>query len=583
MRFSRFAIGAVIFVLVPAALYVPVSSSQDRAQPTRLPDAALKTGLTFKHFIGATGDYLLPENMSGGVALFDYDQDGDLDVFFTQGAMLGTTEDPREALYPPPTDQWPQHRLYRNELIPTGRLLFRDVTLAAGLTVTNYGMGVAVGDIDNNGYPDLYVTGIERNVLLHNLGNGTFRDITNTAGVKGSDWSTSASFVDFDNDGDLDLYVARYVHFSTSVRNVCRDSAGRRDYCNPASYVPLASMLFRNDGGLRFTDVTTPSGIGGAVGRGLGVISTDADGDGLMDIFVANDGTPNHLWMNKGNGRFADEAVDRGVAYGGDGQTEAGMGVAAADIDDDGDEDLFVTHLEREQHRLYINLGDGTFEDRTARSGLWTARFTGFGTGWFDYDNDGFLDLFVANGAVHIVDTQPRILYPYMQPNQLFRSIGVGKFVEESLPEDDSRLGVHRGAAFGDIDNDGDIDIVVANNNGHARLLLNASAPSQQWLSVRLVGRGSNRMGIGSQVGVSRSGHRTLWRRARTDGSYLSSNDVRVQFGLKKTPGPVDVYVQWPSGKAEIWERVKTGIVLVLTEGSGNSVPNKNIQGHSRP
>jgi hypothetical protein len=340
-------------------------------------------------------------------------------------------------------------------------------------------------------------------------------------------------------------------------------------------YHPLPSRLFHNHGNSRFQEVTESAGLNAAFGRGLGVVATDLNDDGWTDIFVANDSTPNQLWINKKDGAFEDVALISGTAYSEDGKVEAGMGVTAGDFDNDGDEDLFITHLAQEAHRLYINDGGGTFHDGTIPSGLSTiTHYTGFGTEWFDYDNNGYLDLFVANGAVFIL---PSLLtrgdaYPYREKNQLFRNEGNGKFREASALSGAAleHPGVYRGAGFGDIDNDGDVDIVVANNNGPARLLLNDVGSRQHWLEVRLQGRKTNRQGLGARVGVIRDGQRTLWRRAHTDGSYLSANDGRVHFGLGQNPNVKAVVVRWLGGASEVWNNIRADQLMTLVEGSGN-------------
>jgi enediyne biosynthesis protein E4 len=542
-----------------------VRRAMSAAEPLFVESAA-STGLVFTHVNGATGQYYLPEMMGAGVALFDYDNDGDLDVFLVQsGAIDGSSP--------------PGCRLFRNDLTvsPDGRrtLRFTDVTRQSGITVRGYGMGAAVGDYDNDGYLDLFVTGFGTTTLLHNNGNGTFTDATNQAGVSEALWSTSAAFVDYDRDGFLDLFVARYVDFTVAGNKQCTDSVGARDYCGPRSYRPVPDRLFRNDGHGHFVDVTERAGIAKADGAGLGVSVGDYNGDGWPDLYVANDATPNQLWINRRDGTFVDEGVISGSALSAAGNPEGSMGIASGDFDLDGDEDLFVTNIAGETSVLYLNDGHGNFEDVRARTGLarLTAAFTGFGTDWFDYDNDGWPDLFIANGAVNIVEAQRGQPSPFRMTNQLFHNLEGRRF------EDAGALGgpvfaraeISRGAAFGDIDNDGDVDIVFTNNNGPVRLLINQSSRQHHWLQVKLDQRPGNRFGIGGWVGIERTGRPTLWRRVRTDGSYLSASDVRAHFGLGAAAAVTAIVVQWPDGQRERFTDVGADRVVTLRRGTGRS------------
>jgi enediyne biosynthesis protein E4 len=530
-------------------------------------ESAAAAGLTFTHVNGAAGNYYLPEIMGAGVALLDYDNDGDLDVFLVQGGALGSATD-RSA---------PTCRLFRNDLVVAadGRrtVHFTDVTDAAGVGLRGYGMGVAVGDYDNDGYSDLFVTSFGSTTLLHNNGNGTFTDVTKQAGVSDSGWSTSAAFLDYDRDGYLDLFVAHYVDFTTAANKQCNDPAGARDYCSPRAYQPVPPRLFRNDHGDHFVDVTSAAGLTKAYGAGLGVAVGDYNGDGWLDLYVANDGTPNQLWMNRHDGTFVDEGPISGAAFSETGNPEGSMGIASGDFDLDGDEDLFVTNIVGETAVLYVNDGHGNFVDARVKSGLaaLTAAFTGFGTDWIDYDNDGWPDLFVANGAVNIVAALRGEPSPYRMRNQLFHNTGAGRFEETSAAAGPAfaRAEVARGAAFGDIDNDGDVDVVVTNNNGPVRLLLNQLGAANHWLQIRLEQRPSNRFGIGSWIGVERAGRPTGWRRVRTDGSYLSAGDVRAHFGLGSSPDVAAVVVQWPDGQRERWTDVHGDRLVVLRRGTG--------------
>ena len=567
-RAARLLAVRALFTL---CLSAELLSEQGPSQRYPFLESAQQVGLNFTHFIGATGEFFLPENMGSGVALIDYDNDGDLDVYFLQGALLDPQKQLADSRFPTP-EAPPRNRLFRNQLTEKGTLTYTDVTQTAGVGDTGYGMGAAVGDYDNDGDLDLYVTNFGANVLYRNNGDGTFATAKGAAGANDSRWSTSASFFDYDRDGDLDLFVTNYVDFTVKGNRPCASPVGERDYCAPSVYQPLPDRLFRNQGDGSFSDVSLQAGIGAAFGRGLGASCTDFDGDGWIDIYVANDGSANQLWLNQGNGTFEDVALLAGAAYNGEGAAEAGMGVATGDCDNDGDEDIFVTHLNHESHTLYRNEGRFDFRDVTIQSGLGAIRnYTGFGTEWFDYDNDGWLDLFVANGAVYLIPSQRHEPYPYHEVNQLFHNRADGRF-EDATRQAGQALGlseVSRGAAFGDIDNDGDVDIVVANNNGSARLLLNQSF-GHHWLLVGLEGVQSNRHGIGARVGLFRQGRKPLWRRVHSDGSYLSAGDLRVHFGLGPRSDQKSIVVQWPGGRIERWSELEADRILTLREGSGD-------------
>jgi hypothetical protein len=535
-------------------------------------EVASETGMKFHHFTGATGEFYMPEIMGAGAALLDYDNDGDLDVYLIQGSMLDPRKNPDEARFPLPPGERLGNRLYRNEVAPSGALHFSDVTAQAGVGHIGYGMGAATGDYDNDGDTDLYVTNFGSNVLYRNNGNGAFTDVTREAGVDDERWSTSAAFVDYDRDGDLDLFLLNYIDFTVKGNKRCFAATGEPDYCTPKAYRPVTARLFRNEGGGRFRDVSTAAGVTAAYGPGLGVTCSDLDGDGWIDIYVANDTAANLLWLNRKDGTFREAGLELGAAYSEDGLARAGMGVSAGDFDGDGDDDLVVVNLTREGATLYRNEGVSGFQDATAALGLRTMTFpyTGFGLEWFDYDNDGRLDLFVANGAVALMESLRGEAYPFHQRNQLIRNDGT-RFVDVTAAGGAALelSEVSRGAAFGDIDNDGDIDIVVTNNNGPARLLRNEAARGRNWLLVKLEGLKSNRQGIGARVGVWREGQKPLWRRAHTDSSYLSASDPRVHFGLGQSRGPVTVEVRWPDGSIERWSGVGLNRLATLREGSG--------------
>jgi len=539
-----------------------VAGAGGAAQKPLFVESAAATGLTFTHFNGETGQYYMAEQMGAGAALFDYDNDGDLDVFLVQGQPL----DGRRPL----SDPAPTSRLFRNDLSTADgkpALRFTDVTERAGVALRAYGMGTAVGDYDNDGDLDLLVTSFGPETLFRNNGNGTFTDVTAQAGVSDPLWSTSAAFVDYDRDGDLDLFVANYLDFTVASNKVCHDAVGARDYCSPRSYRPVPDRLYRNEGNGRFTDATEASGISKADGAGLGVTTGDYNGDGWMDLYVANDANPNQLWINRRDGTFADEGLLSGAAVNAAGNPEGSMGIASGDFDRDGDEDLFVTNIVGETFVLYTNDGAGNFEDARVKAGLAapTAAFTGFGTDWFDYDNDGLLDLFIANGAVNLVESQRGQPRPFRMRNQLFRNLGL-RFAETTMEAGPAFAApnIARGAAFGDIDNDGDVDVLVTTNGGPVSLLLNQAAAGRHWVPIRLEQSSGNRFAFGAWVGVERAGKPTLWRRVRTDGSYLSSSDTRLHFGLGDSPAVAAIVVQWPDGAKERFTDLRSGRVVVL-------------------
>lgn len=549
-------------------------SANDKVQSTPIfREVAHEVGLDFHHYTGATGEFYLPEIMGPGVALFDYDGDGDLDVYFVQGAILDKRKHLIDSLFPPVGDSPPHNRLFRNDLVEMGQLHFTDVTSKAGLGHEGYGMGVAVADYDNDGDLDLYVTNFGSNVLYRNNGDGTFTDVTAEAGVDDVRWSTGAAFLDYDRDGYLDLFVTNYLAFTVEGNKKCFNVAGERDYCSPSIEEPLPSRLFRNQRNGKFLDVTEAAGIESAFGAGLGVVCADFNSDGWIDIYVANDGYPNLLWINKSDGTFKETGLVSGSAVNADGKPSAGMGVTAADFDNDGDEDVFVTNLINESNTLYVNDGATHFYDGTSQFGLSLASlpYTGFGTGWFDYDNDGRLDLFVANGAVTILPALRGSPYPFHQRNHLFHNeCGNFRDVTKVAGAAMELSEVSRGVAIGDIDNDGDIDIVVTNNNGPARLLRNEMRSQGHWIEVRLEGVKCNRSALGARVVVLRKGQPPLWRRVHTDGSYLSANDIRVHFGLGPSTSVEAIMVEWPGGDKEVWKNIVVDTMLALHQGTGS-------------
>jgi len=536
-----------------------------------------QVGLKFRHYNGMTGKLYLPEIMGAGAAMFDFDNDGDLDVFVMQGNLLEPGSKLNATLFSWSDSGPPRSRLFRNDLEVkkngTRNLRFTDVTEKSGVSANGYGMGVAVGDINNDGWPDLYVTNLGSNQLFLNNGDGTFADITRKTGTDDTRWSSSAAFFDYDRDGWLDLMVVDYAVFSTATSPTCYAATSAKDYCTPRAFPAPGNRLFHNKRDGTFEDVTSGAGIADEFGHALGIVAADFDADGWTDIYVANDGDPNQLWINQKNGKFKNEALLGGAAVNRDGKAEAGMGVDAADFDGNSTNDIFVTHLMDETNTLYTNLGNGLFEDRTREAGLGKPgrRFTGFGTLFFDYDNDGWLDLFVTNGAVQLLPELMRAgdPYPLDQPNQLFRNLGDGTFVEVSdcggqafqLSE------VGRGAAVGDVDNDGDTDVLVTNNNGPAKLFLNQLGNRNHWLGLRLVDKSGRDM-LGARVEIVVNKDRVVWRRAKTDGSYLTANDPRILVGLGSATRVESVKVHWPDGSVEEWKVLPIDRYMTLTQGT---------------
>ncbi len=537
-------------------------------------EQAAATGLDFVHFNGMSGNFYQPEVMGPGVGLLDYDDDGDLDVYLVQGARLGAGAPLVKPPDGPLTD-----RLFRNDLEVhadgSRTLRFTDVTDGSGVAAPGYGQGVAAGDFDNDGRVDIYVTRFGRNRMLRNRGDGTFADVSDRTGTADPAWSVPAAFVDVDRDGRLDLLVGNYLHYTLETHVPCFHPAARRgNYCEPETHRAAPSRFYRNRGDGTFEDATIASGLASAFGPALGIATADVDGDGWIDVFVANDQRENQLWLNRRDGTFVNVAVLSGVAAGAAGELKADMGVDFGDFDNDGDEDLFVTELTSQGSTLYVNDGGGLFEDRSASTGIRypSLPYTGFGTAWLDFDNDGWLDLLAVNGLVAESfagsEDDP---FPLDQRNQLFRNLGDGRFEDVT-----GRAGavfeiseVSRGAAFGDVDNDGDTDVVIANAAGRARLLVNAIGADAHWLGLRLVGADAKRDMLGARVAVVRSTGPTLWRRARADGSYASANDPRVLVGLGASSEAPRVRVVWPSGRMEEWNQVAIDRYTTLVEGSG--------------
>lgn len=551
--------------LLVFAMLLPACSDSLTGSRTPFVDATETSGLDFVHANGADGEYLFPEIQGPGVALFDYDNDGDLDVYLVQGASIDTATG---AIVPAGAGG----RLLRNDLAHEDGenvLRFVDVTDQSGLHPEGYGMGATVADYDNDGDVDLYLTHFGNNQLWRNDGDGRFVDVSEVSETNDPRWSHSATFLDYDRDGWLDLFVVNYVDFSLGNRKTCPDATGAIDYCGPLTHAPQADRLYHNLGNGRFEDVSSRGGIT-ALASGLGVASIDINSDGWPDIYVANDAMPNQLWVNQGGDRFVDEALIRGSAVNSQGQPEASMGIVAGDIDGDGDEDLFMTHLREETNTLYLNDGDGGFSDKSIQTGLAAPSRgnTGFGSVLFDYDLDGWLDIAVANGAVRAVqsESQRGLPFPYGQANQLFHNDG-GSYSEAtvSVPAF-AQEGSSRGLATGDLDNDGDPDLVVANDNGATQLLLNTEHGAH-WLGIRLLGR-EGRDVPGAMAVLTPPNGRARARRIRVDGSYLSANDPRVVFGLGDQREAGQLVVTWPDGTQETWDDLEIDRYHTLSRGA---------------
>jgi len=570
---------AVVAVLIACSSgkqqAVPASSAQPPSgtEPEWFTDVAADVGLDFVHYNGASGRFYYPEILGPGVALFDYDNDGDLDAYIPQGRSLG----PGAAATPPAKALPLRGRLYRNDLRvnPDGTrtLHFTDVTEQSGIRATGYGLGVAVGDIDNDGFPDLYLMNFDGNQLYRNNGDGTFTDVTKESGTDDRpDFGVSAAFLDYDRDGLLDLYVGNNVNYRLENEKSCPNMAGARDYCPPQIYGGRPDRLYHNVGRGKFVDVTAKALSGAKFGPALGVSTADLNGDGWVDIFVANDGEDDLLFINQKDGTFKETALAAGVAVTAEGKAEASMGVDAGDFDNDGDEDLIVTELTSQGSNLYLNDGHAAFRDASAQSGLsaFTLPYTGWGTSWFDFDNDSWLDTLAVNGTIITQEGHRDQAFPYDQKKLLLKNLGNGRFENVTSKAgkvfDVSESG--RGAAFGDVDNDGDIDVLIANDAGPVRLLLNNIGNKSHWLGLRLVGEKSHRDALGARVGITRSTGPTLWRRVRSDGSYGSGNDPRVLIGLGTSTETPRVQIQWPDGKTEEWTGAAIDKWTTLTEGS---------------
>jgi hypothetical protein len=566
----RRRVGAASLSLALLSAFITLGPSSDPAvadmpsvgPPGFFTDVCQKLGLDFVHEPGVEGGYFMPESLAGGGAFLDYDGDGDLDVYLINGAY----RDPAKR----------RARPLRNRLFQQGSDgTFRDVTDAAGIGNEGFGMGVAVGDMDNDGDPDVYVTNFGPDALYRNNGDGTFTDVSQAAGIRNPAWSSSALFFDYDLDGDLDIYVANYLAWDRHVP--CSDRAGKPDYCGPKVYAGIADVLYRNNGDGTFSDVSVSSGIARAPSKGLGVATADFDANGFPDVFVANDGEPNQLWLNQGDGTFREGALLLGLAVDSLGSAGAGMGVALGDADGDSDLDLYVTQLSGENNDFFRNLGKTGFAEETASARLIgpDRALTGFGTGFFDFDNDGDLDLAVANGRIMrgpllTGGNAPGYWDHYAEPNLLFENEGALTFTNVSSRSGafGSLVETSRALVFGDVDNDGDVDLLVVNAGGRARLLRNDVAGKGHWLLVSAIDPRLRRDALGARISVLADG-RTLHRIVAPAYSYLSSSDPRVHFGLGRAHRVERIEVRWPDGRLERFPGGPVDRIIALRRGEG--------------
>ncbi len=508
-------------------------------------DVTASSGVQFRNYNSATPDKYLIESMTGGAAVFDYDNDGWPDIFLVNGARLRSGQKDNELLDKSAPAYW--NRLYHNNHDGT----FTDVTEKAGVRGSGYGMGVAVGDFDNDGFEDFLVTNYGSVILYHNNGNGTFSDTTAKAGLKTDGWMSSAGFFDYDNDGKLDLFICRYMVWNFSKNIYCGSRAeGGRSYCHPDMFRPIANYLFHNNGDGTFTDVSEKSHIAASLGKGLGVAFADFNHDGHLDISVANDSMQQFLFMNNGNGTFTENALAAGTGYTDNGKVFAGMGTDAADVDDDGKPDIVTTALSNETYAYFHNIGNGVFnyDTNVTRLGEITKLFGGWGMRIFDYDNDGHKDLFFADSHVmdNIQKVQPHL--EYRQRLLLLKQLD-GKFVDVSAQSGRvfSQKWASRGAAFGDLDNDGDIDVVVNSCNGPAHVLRNDGGNRNNWIGLNLRGTRSNRDGIGAEVRLTSESGKVQYGMVTTTASYQSAQDKRLYFGIGQEKAIRSIEIAWPS------------------------------------
>lgn len=536
----------------------------DETKPVTYLDVTRASGISFRNNNSATPDKYLIETMTGGVAIFDYDNDGWPDVFLVNGARIHTGQRDDEQPDKSSPEYW--NRLYHNNHDGT----FTDVTEKAGVRGSGYGMGVAVGDFDNDGFEDLLVTNFGSVTLYHNNGNGTFTDVTARAGLRTEGWMSSAGFFDYDNDGKLDLFICRYLDWNFSKNTYCGSRLeGGRSYCHPDNFKPISDYLFHNNGDGTFTDVSSKSHIAATPGKGLGVAFADFNNDGRLDISVANDSFQQFLFLNNGDGTFTENALAAGVGYTDEGKVFAGMGTDAADVDDDGRPDIVTTALSNETYAYFHNNGDGTFnyDTNVSRLGQITKLYGGWGMRILDYDNDGHKDLFFANSHVldNVEKTQPHL--EYLQPLLLLRQIN-GKFVDVSKQSGQVFVEkwASRGAALGDLDNDGDMDALVVTCNGPAYVLRNDGGNKNGWIALDLRGTRSNRDGIGAKVKLTAASGRVQYGMVTTTASYQSAQDRRLYFGIGQEKGIGSIEIAWPSGIKQIIENPPIRQIMTVKE-----------------
>jgi hypothetical protein len=521
---------------------------------------ASASGIKWIHTAGKSAGRYLPETTGAGCAFLDFDNDGWMDIYLVNSGKC-------DFFTPSPPLR---NALYKNNRDGT----FTDVTEKAGVAAGGYGQGVAVGDYDGDGFPDIYVTQYGRSMLYHNNGDGTFTDVTEKAGVAAPGWSSSAVWFDFDNDGRLDLFVCQFVEFSRTLNKICEAGPeGRHGYCIPHLYKPMPSWLFHNNGDGTFTDVSKSSGIANHLGKAWGVVAADLNNDGRMDLFVANDTVPNFIFMNRGAGKFEEIAEQAGVAYSAEGRPRSGMGVDAADFNQDGWMDLFVANIDREMFSIYQNNHDETFDDQAFQTGIAgaTRLMSGWGLKFFDYDNDGNFDLFLANGNP---DDLIESLHPgvtYREPLLLFH--GDGKSFKNVSADSGPVFAQHlssRGLAIGDFDNDGAVDVLISINDGAPVLMKNTAAAGNHWLGLRLIGKKSNPDAIGARV-TYQAGDLKRGRMKVGGGSYLSSHDPRIVLGIGKRPKIDWLEIKWPqpSGAVERFTELPIDRYITIEEGQG--------------
>lgn len=569
-QFARVCTAGILLalsLLVPAAARgqkstAPAAQKANDPGLIRFEEIAAKSGLHYVTATDNTANKNQPQTMVAGVALLDYDGDGYMDIYLVGGASI-------PSLIKDSPVYW--NRLFHNNHDGT----FTDVTEKAGLAGTGYGSGVAVGDYDNDGWPDIFLANVTGNQLFHNNGDGTFTDVTEKAGLSGAKlngkkmWSVGAGWFDYNNDGLLDLFVVNYCVWEPNKDPVCMLKDGVRGFCHPKFYAPLHNTLYRNNGDGTFTDVSDEMGISKYMGKGMSVTFADLDGDGYLSAFVTNDTTPNFLFHNLHGRKFEEIGVQSGLAYSGDGASLSSMGADFKDVNNDGRPDIWYTAVDREEFPLEINAGDHLFEDVTATNGLQnTTEMSGWGNGIFDFDNDGWKDLFVARSNVMDNISEVNSARHYPEPNTVFRNLGDGKFADVSATAgaDFQKEAAHRGVAFGDLFNDGRIDAVVSVLNGPAELFHNISETGNHWILLKLVGTKSNRMAIGAQIKLTAADGSKQWNEVTTAVGYASSSDPRVHFGLGKNTSIKEIDIRWPSGIHQVLRDVAVDQILQIEE-----------------